>query len=122
MRKSRVVTVALGALFVFALAASSARADAVHANNFIGQLNAAQQDLTDVSRADEQGYFSLVLHSNNGKHLGFTAAAVHRGPNIGLVKPGPRATITQNPEPATLILIGTGLVAVGAWVRHRRKI
>jgi hypothetical protein len=115
----------VGAVFVFALAASSARADSVNANKFIEQLNGAQHhnlDLPDISRADEQAHFSFVLHSNNGKHLGFTAASVHRGPKIGLVKPGPRASVTQNPEPATMILMGTGLVAIGAWVRSRRKV
>ena len=121
----RAFSIVFVVVFVFALAASSARADAVHANKFIGQLNGAQHrnlDLPDISRADEQGYLSLVVHSNNGKHLGFTAASVNRGPKIGLVKPGPRASVTQNPEPATMLLMGTGLVAVGALVRRRRKV
>ena len=121
----RAFSVVFGVVFVFALAASSVRADSVHANNFIEQLSGAEHrnlNLPDINRADEQGYFSIVLHSNNGKHLGFTAASVNRGPRIGLVKPGPRASVTQNPEPATMILMGTGLVAVGAWVRRRRKV
>lgn len=120
----RAVTVVFGVFFAFALTASSVQADAVHANQFIGQLNATQHrnlDLPDVSRADEQGHLSLVVHSNNGKQLGFSAAAVHSGPRIGLVPRGPRNNVTQNPEPATMILMGTGLVAIGAYVRRWRK-
>ena len=122
--QTRTVTVALAAVFAFALAASSVRADGVHANKFIAQIEGAQHrylDLPEFNRLEEQGVFSLVLQANNGRPLGFTAASVHLGPIIGLVKPGPSASVTQNPEPATMILMGTGLLAVGALVRHRRK-
>lgn len=128
MRVLTFLTVALGLLFSVTLAASVARADAVQVNEYIHQSPAEQRsaaehrafDLPDISRAEEHAYLFLAVHSDNGKHLGFTAASVHRGPRFGLVKPT-APTVTQNPEPATLVLLATGLATVGGILRRRRK-
>ena len=121
MRKQRTLTVALGVLFAFALAADSVRADAIHVLKFTdgSSFNQRNLDLPDTSQAEQHGYLMFAAHSDNGKHLGFGIAAVHRGPRIGLVTPN-RPSVTENPEPATMILLGTGLAAVGAVARRRR--
>jgi len=123
MLKKQAVPVALGVVFLLALGASTAFADAVHSDKF-ANLNAFEQSpvfLPEIARAEEVSYLFAGIQSNNGKHLGFSAAAVNRSPQLGIVRPnGP--TVTQNPEPATMILLGTGLAAVGAIIRRRRKV
>ncbi|HKU73327.1 MAG TPA: PEP-CTERM sorting domain-containing protein [Pyrinomonadaceae bacterium] len=122
MQRRRAVPVALGVVFLVVFAASTALADAVHSNKFMN-LNGMEHrslHLLDVSRAEEEGYLFAGIHPNNGRHLGFGAAAIHRGPQLGIVRPV-SPSVTQNPEPATMVLLGTGIAAVGAAIRRRRK-
>lgn len=60
---------------------------------------------------------------NNGRHQGFTVASVNRGNKFGLFKgPGTSASApTANPEPAAILLLGTGLAALGGYARRRFK-
>lgn len=126
MLNKRVVTVAVGIFFSLTLAVSSARADMVsHHDQLLDGLKGVENmmiHLPEISRADEHSYLFTGVHTNNGKHLGFSASAFHAGPKIGLVRSPSTPTVTENPEPATMILLGTGLAAVGAAVRRRRKL
>ena len=136
MPKPRSIAVAFAVIFSFVFAASYVRGDPVHSAKLIGTLNALShadehsalfRDLQSnrgkhlgVNEADEHSILFAGLPSNNGKHLGFSVAAVPQGPKLGIVRPN-APTVTQNPEPATMVLLGTGLAAVGAAIRRRRK-
>jgi hypothetical protein len=121
MRK-QAFPVAFGVVFSIVFAASTALADTVRSVE-LDSLNGLEQrtlHIPDFSRAEEVGYLFAGTQSNNGKHLGFSAAAIHAGPRLGIVRPT-APSVSQNPEPATMILFGTGLAAVGAAFRRRRK-
>jgi hypothetical protein len=61
-------------------------------------------------------------NGNNGKGLGFSVSSFHGGMKFGLSNPRrPTATVNQNPEPTAMLLLGTGLAAVGAFARRARK-
>jgi len=128
MGKGKALSLCLGVFFVFALAATSARADAFCADDMVVKLNHHSEDhllsLPDTSRAGIVHSFSESFANNNGKHLGFSVASVNRGNKFGLFKPGHAngaggGGTTPNPEPAAVFLLGTGLAAVGAYARKK---
>jgi len=123
MYTKRAVSLTLGVVFFFVFAASTALADSVH-NTKLENVNGIEHralHLPDVVRGEEEGYLFTGIPSNSGKHLGFTVAAIHFGPQLGIVRPV-SPSVTQNPEPATMVLLSTGLAAVGAAIRRRRKV
>lgn len=110
-------------VFMFLMVVSSVRADAVHPNMELEKLRYAENhELTvvDTSRADTGYLYAGHFENNNGKHFGFSVTAVRRGPILGIVRP-PSSNVSQNPEPATMVLLGTGLAAVGAFARKKRR-
>ena len=122
MRKQRAVSVAFAVVFLTVFATSTALADVVHSE--FANLNGIEHralNLPEIGRTEDEAYLFAGIQSNNGKHLGFGVASIHRGPLLGIVRPT-APTVTQNPEPATMVLLGTGLAAVGAAIRRRRKV
>ena len=122
MSKPRVLTSILSAVFFLTLV-SSVRADGVRADNLLQKLLYAEsQGLTVLdNQGAETGYlFAEHIENNNGKHLGFSIAAVNRGPRLGIVKPT-SPSVSQNPEPTAMVLLGTGLAAAAAFARKRSR-
>lgn len=78
----------------------------------------------DIQRLADTSYlFAANFENNNGKHRGFSVAAVHRGPRLGIVRQTTDASVSQNPEPTAMVLLGTGLAAAAAFARklNRRR-
>src|SRR5215218_9660582 len=126
MSRSRILTGIIGAAFCLTLV-SSVRADSLHPNMLLEKLIYAERhNLTvfDDSQSAEIGYlYAGQFENNNGKHLGFSMTSVNREPRLGIVRPPAAVEVSQNPEPTAMVLLGTGLAAVGAFARkvNRRR-
>ena len=122
MTKRKAITALLSAIFMLTLV-SSARADVVHADMYLEKLIYAERhDLITLDRSSEIGYlYAEHFENNNGKHLGFSMSAVTRGPRLGIVKPISPSSVSQNPEPTAMVLLGTGLAAVAAFARKKSR-
>jgi PEP-CTERM motif len=121
----------LVAAFVFLTLVSSARADGVDiqleklifANNHnLDSLSIEFQETGFLSiEFQETGYlYAGHFENNNGRHLGFSMSAVSRGPRLGIVRPQ-APSVSENPEPATMLLLGTGLAAAAGFVRKKGR-
>jgi hypothetical protein len=125
MTNSRVLTGILSTVFFLTLV-STARADVVRADMFLEKLIYAERhnliDL-DFESAGINYLYAGHFENNNGKHLGFSVAAINRGPRLGIVRQGPppAVQVTQSPEPTAMVLLGTGLAAVAALARRRAR-
>ena len=123
MIKRRFFTGLVSAVFVLTLV-SSARADAVRADMFLEKLIYAERHdlITSLEiQVVELGYvYAEHFENNNGKHIGFSMTAVNRGPRLGIVKPV-SPSVSQNPEPTAMVLLGTGLAAVAALARKKGR-
>ena len=122
MTITKATTGILGAL-LFLTIVSSVRADAIHPRMDLEKLIFAQNHgLTVVDfQASEIGYlYAGHFENNNGKHLGFSVTSVNRNPILGIVRPQ-APSVSQNPEPATMVLLGTGLAAITAFLRKKRR-
>ena len=123
MSRSRVLSGILSAAFCLTLVAS-VRADSLHPDMQLEKLIFAERHLTvfDDIQGAEIGYlYAGHFENNNGKHLGFSMTSVNRGPKLGIVRPPATVEVSQNPEPTAMVLLGTGLAAVGAFARKKNR-
>jgi len=122
MIKSKTLVGILGA-FLFLIFVSSVRADVVHPNMDLEKLMYAENHnlaVFDIQSAETGYLYAGHFENNNGKHLGFSVAAVNRGPRLGIVRPQ-SPSVSQNPEPMTMVLLGTGLAGLGTFTRRKRR-
>lgn len=123
MIRSKTLAGILGA-FLFLTIVSSVRADVVHPNMDLEKLMYAENHnlaVFDIQGAETGYLYAGHFENNNGKHLGFSVAAVNRGPRLGIVRPQSPASVSQNPEPMTMVLLGTGLAGVAAFARRKGR-
>ena len=124
MSKSRVLTGIVSTVFVLTLA-SSARADMVHADMFLEKMIFAERHklavLDDECGAATAYLYAEHFENNNGKHLGFSMATRPRTLGPGLGKNPPAPSVTENPEPTAMVLLGTGLTAGAALARRKSR-
>src|ERR1041385_7879569 len=117
----RTITFTVISVFALLTLVSTARADVVRPGAELENLMLQQNHkftILDIQRAEDGYLYAGNSENNNGKHLGFTVTAVHRGPSLGIVRPQ-TPSVSQNPEPATMILLGTSLLAIAPLVRRR---
>jgi len=123
MSGSRILTGIIGAAFCLTLV-SSVRADSMHSDMLLEKLIYAERhNLTvfDDQRAETGYLYAAHFENNNGKHLGFSMTSVNLGPRLGIVRPPATVEVTQNPEPTAMVLLGTGLAAIGAFARKLNR-
>jgi hypothetical protein len=126
MTRSRVLRGIIAAAFCLTFV-STVRADRAHGDNMmIEKLIFAERhglSILDGQRAQTGYLYAGHFENNNGKHLGFSMASVRQGPRFSLGNPPRPPSVTENPEPTAMVLLGTGLAAVGAFARklNRRR-
>ena len=119
MSGSRILGGIIAAVFCLTLV-SSVRADSLHPDMLLEKLIYAERHNLTVfdDQSAETGYlYAAHFENNNGRHLGFSMTSVNRGPKLGIVRPPASVDVSQNPEPTAMVLLGTGLAAVGAFAR-----
>ena len=123
MSGSRILGGIIGAAFCLTLV-SSVRADSLHPDMLLEKLIYAERHNLTVfdDQSAETGYlYAAHFENNNGRHLGFSMTSVNRGPRLGIVRPPSSADVSQNPEPTAMVLLGTGLAAIGAFARKLNR-
>jgi hypothetical protein len=114
--------IGLGVAFAFLTLVSPARADMVQVDMQLEKLMYAQNHHSLSIEFQETGYLHAGhFENNNGKHFGFSMSAVSRGPRFGIVRPQ-SPSVSESPEPATLLLLGSGLAAAAGFARKKGRL
>lgn len=125
----RMGSICFGLICFLSLGVLSIQADPVRFNKVTDDMNHGrfiqQAKLNLLTAADSDLWAFLFPEHSNGKHLGLTMSALHRGPRVGVVGYYPQLkndpAPTPNPEPTSMLLFGSGLLAIGAIARSKLK-
>jgi hypothetical protein len=85
-------------------------------NNNGLHLGFAKLTNIDIQRVADTAYLFAANFDNNGKQGGGFSTAIHQGPRLGIVRPA-APTVSENPEPTAMLLLGTGLAGAAAFAR-----
>jgi hypothetical protein len=140
MRYTRgLLSIAVGLFCLLVFSPMSVQADSFHELHLVAGFNASgHRDMSNAIKYFEQvtcrsdHTLNLALEKSdddvlnlpgmtpsNGRSIGLSISASRRGPSIGLVRPDSNTVVSQNPEPAALLLFGTGITAFAALARRR---
>ena len=122
MSKSRVLTGILSTVFCLTLV-SSVRADRADVEMSLEkEIYAQRHNLIsfDDERAETGYLYAAHFENNNGRHLVFGLPFHRRVLPPGLAKKT-SPSVSENPEPTAMVLLGTGLAAAGALARRKNR-
>ena len=122
MSKPRVLTGILSTVFCLTLVAS-VRADMAHVEMSLEkEIYAQRHNLTsfDTEFAKTGYLYAEHFENNNGKHLGFSVSTLRRGLKDGAGRET-SPSVTENPEPTAMVLLGSGLTAIAALARRKNR-
>ena len=88
-----------------------------HLGFFKSEQVSAVSTASPVSTVSSASTFSFSDANQSREYLG--GAIVEKNPQLTIVSSGRQTSVTPNPEPTTVLLLGSGLVALGAYARRK---
>ena len=91
--------------------------------NHFGFINSLSRLVDGTNNSGNHFGFTDANQNNNGRRVGFSVASNNPGLKLGLSKPPnqPDTSVTENPEPTAILLLGSGLAGGAAFVRRRTR-
>ena len=91
--------------------------------NHFGFRNSLSRLVDGTNNSGNHFGFAEANPNNNGKHLGFSVSSIKPGMRFGLNNPRtkPDNSVSQNPEPTAILLLGSGMAGGAAYVRRRTR-